>query len=114
MRKSIVYEGNDPYFQAVIQIRPHDEEVLRFIQKMVVERKEVFISKIETVAGGLDIYISSQRYARTIGDQLKRKFKGWELKVTRSIHTRDRLKSRDLYRGTVCFKKKPVEEKEDL
>ncbi len=105
MRKSIVYEGNDQYFEAVIQIRPQDEEVLKFIQQKVLERKGVFISKIIEMKTGWDIFISSQRFARTLCTLLKRKFKGWELKVTRTLHTRDKLKSRDIYRGTVCFRK---------
>tara|TARA_Y100000310_G_C20519128_1_gene732760 strand:- start:658 stop:990 length:333 start_codon:yes stop_codon:yes gene_type:complete len=110
MRKSIVYEGPNQYFEAVIQIRPKDEEVLKFIQKKVVERKGVFISKIMEMKTGWDITISSQRFARTLGTLLKRRFKGWELKVTRTLHTRDKLRSKDVYRGTVCFRKK----KEDL
>lgn len=112
MGKSIIYEGLDQYFEAKIQLRPFDEDVYRFIQKMVMERKGVHIARVEKLRGGIDIYISSQRYARTIGDQLKRKFKGWELKISSTLHTRDKLRSKDLYRGTVCFKKLPEVESE--
>tara|TARA_Y100000310_G_scaffold345251_1_gene463127 strand:- start:4257 stop:4592 length:336 start_codon:yes stop_codon:yes gene_type:complete len=106
MGKSIIYEGSNQYFEAKIQLRPFDEEIYQFISKMVLERKGTHISKVVKLRGGVDIYISSQRFARTIGDQLKRKFKGWELKISRTLHTRDKLRSRDIYRGTVCFKKK--------
>ena len=113
MGKSIIYDSGDQYYEAKIQLRPFDEKIYTFIQKMLENRKGVFISRIEKFKFGVDIYISSQRYARTIGDQLKRKFKGWDLIISRTLHTRDKLKSRDIYRGTVCFKKKEIRNGED-
>tara|TARA_Y100000310_G_C20696549_1_gene826137 strand:- start:2575 stop:2907 length:333 start_codon:yes stop_codon:yes gene_type:complete len=110
MGKSIIYDSGDQYYEAKIQLRPFDEDVYRFVHKMIEDRKGVFISKIEKFKYGVDIYISSQRFARSIGGQLKRKFKNWELIISRTLHTRDKLKSRDVYRGTVCFKRKQLEE----
>lgn len=110
MGKSIIYDSGDQYYEAKIQLRPFDEEVYAFVHKMLEDRKGVFISKIEKMKFGVDIYISSQRYARSIGGQLKRKFKGWELIISKTLHTRDHQKSRDVYRGTICFKKKDGDE----
>ncbi|MFH1455824.1 MAG: NMD3-related protein [archaeon] len=104
----VVYDSGNNYWEAVIQLRPFDDEVFRFIQNQVKKRKSVFISRIFEVKGGVDIYLSSQRYARSIAAKLK-KFKG-EVKVTHTLHTRDNMKSKDLYRATVLFRKHVDEE----
>ncbi|RME55066.1 hypothetical protein D6777_01810 [Candidatus Woesearchaeota archaeon] len=100
--KDNVYSKNQ-YFEAVIQLRPYNEEVMRFIENQVKKQDKVFISRVEKLKTGVDIYISSQRFARTLGQKLKRSFKG-ELKITKTLFGRDKLKSKDIYRGTVLFR----------
>lgn len=100
--KDKVYSKNQ-YFEAVIQLRPFDKEVIQFIENQIKKRDGVFISKVEKVKTGINLYISSQKFARTLGKRLKKSFKG-ELKITKTLHTRDKLKSKDLYRGTVLFR----------
>jgi nonsense-mediated mRNA decay protein 3 len=97
-----VYSKNQ-YFEAVIQLRPFDEEVMRFIENQVKKRKDVFISKVEKLKTGVNLYISSQRFARSLGQKMKKSFKG-ELKITKTLHTRDKLRSKDLYRATILFR----------
>ena len=112
MPKSIVF-AKDNYFEAVIQLRPYDEEVYLFIEKEIKKRKDnVYISKIVELKSGIDIYISSQKFARTLGPRIKKRFDG-ELKMTRTIHTRYKLKSRNVYRATVLFRRKYKEEDEE-
>ena len=53
---------------------------------------------------GFDIYISSQRFARNLGNKMKRAFRDSELKMTRSIYSRNRQTSKDIYRVTVMFR----------
>ena len=107
---------NPKYFEAVIQLRPYHEEVFAFIQKAVRERNhpEVFISRVVSLKTGVDIYMSSQRFARTLGQRLKQKFPHGELLITSKMHTWDRMRSRELSRATVLFRileqKKEVEE----
>jgi len=98
------------YYEAIIQLRPSTEELLRFIERSISERKDVFISKILPSKNGVDIYISSQRFARSLGQKLKRRFKG-ELKITRSLYSRDRMSGKLLYRATVLFRLAPKEDK---
>lgn len=103
------------YFEAIIQLRCEAddlsrlEEVLRFIQNRIKARPKVFISKIKELPTGIDIYISSQSYARSIGKKLKKSFQG-DLKITRTLHTMDRMTSKQIYRGTILFRLKPKEE----
>ncbi|HII14731.1 MAG TPA: hypothetical protein HA362_00300 [Nanoarchaeota archaeon] len=102
------------YYEAIIQLRPATEEILRFILNRVKERsKNVHISKLKELPTGVDIYISSQSYARSIGKKLKRSFQG-DLKVTRTLHTQDRMSGKQLYRATVLFRLKPKEETEEI
>ena len=48
--------------------------------------------------------ISSNKFARALGKKMKKSFKG-VLKESKKLFGRDKMKSRDLYRVTVCFRK---------
>ena len=92
------------YFEAIIQIRPKNEEILNYIIKKTEERKNVFISKIEQLKEGLDIYISSQRFAIALGRKLKASRKNGTLKITRSLYSKNRQTGKNIYRITVLFR----------
>jgi nonsense-mediated mRNA decay protein 3 len=109
MSKSIIYKDPSNYFEAIIQLRPYDEEIFNFLKKRIRKRDGVFITKVIQLKTGIDIYISSQRYARRLGQDMKKAFKG-ELKITRKLHTQSRETSKLLYRATVLFRLKPKEE----
>ena len=96
-------EAVDQYFEAVLQLRNPNDEAVRCIVNAVKKRKGVFIAKQSKVKGGIDFYISSQRFTRTLGKILKKSFKG-DLKVTKRLYGTDRQKSKVLYRGTVLFR----------
>ena len=74
------------YFEAIIQLRNPSDECISFIHNQVKKRNDTFISKIDELDNGIDIYISSQRFARAIGNKMKKAFKG-ELKTSRTLHT---------------------------
>ncbi|MBS3107691.1 hypothetical protein J4468_02140 [Candidatus Woesearchaeota archaeon] len=93
------------YYEAIIQLRPEKQEVLDFILSEVERRDDVFISKIEKLKTGIDIYISSQNFARSLGKKLKNKFKG-DVKITRTIFGMQRDTGKIIYRGTVLFRLK--------
>jgi len=95
--------SNDQYFEAKIQLRPFNKKVYDFIVKQVSKRKDVLITNEVKLKTGIDIYSTNQRFARSLGKKLKDNFKG-ELKITRTLHSRDRLKSKLKYRATVLFR----------
>lgn len=105
---------NPKYFEAVIQLRPYNQEVFDFIEAEIRQRNnlEIFISRIVELKTGIDIYLSSQRYARTLGQRMKRKFKQGSLLITSKMHTRDRMRSRELSRATILFRLKAQPEEE--
>ncbi|MFH1972406.1 MAG: NMD3-related protein [archaeon] len=101
--------SKDQYFEAKIQLRPFNQEVFDYVMDQIDKRKGVFVSKIEELKTGVDIYMSSQQFARRLGKMLKDKFKG-DLKITRTLHTQDKMTSKLVYRGTILFRLKEIEE----
>ena len=97
------------YYQSIIQIRPYNEEVMRLINNQVKKDKAVFISKIVRSKHGVDLFLSSNKFARMIGKKLKESFKG-ELTESVKLFSRDKVTSKNLYRVTVCFRLENDEE----
>ena len=110
MGSEILYR-TDGYYQAIIQIRPRDKEILNYVRNQVRKKKGVEISKEVFHKYGIDVYVTDQKFARNLGQKLKKSFKG-ELKITKSIHTKDRQTSREVYRGTVLFRRQKEEQKD--
>lgn len=104
----VIFQG-ERYFEGSLQLRPYDEEVMRFIQNQLKNNNKVFISKIVEVGDGIDIYFSSQKFVRELGKRLKKSFNG-ELKISRTLFTRDRMTQKLVYRATVFFRLKPKKE----
>ena len=98
------------YYQAKIQLRPRDAELMKFVERQIEKRKDVWIAKRIFLKTGADYYISSNKFARIIGKKLKKTFKG-ELKESRKLFSIDRQSSKTLYRVTVCFRLKEDEDK---
>ena len=91
------------YFEGILQIRNHTDELLEYIRKKVETDKKAIITKELKVMGGVDLYFSSQRYLRSLGKHLKDRFTG-DMKMTRSLHTISRSTGKRLYRVTVLFR----------
>jgi NMD protein affecting ribosome stability and mRNA decay len=100
------------YFEAVFQLRNPNKEAVSCIVNAVNKRKDVFIAKQIEVKGGIDFYISSQRFTRSLGKKLKKSFKG-ELKESKKLFGMNHQTSRQVYRGTMLFRiDEPVEKEE--
>ena len=89
------------YFEAKLQIRPKNDKILRFVEEYCENRGNLFISKVEEDKNGYDVYLSSQKEARSLGNLLKRKF-GGEVKESKKLF--GRKDGRDVYRATVAFR----------
>ncbi|MEK6936895.1 MAG: NMD3-related protein [Nanoarchaeota archaeon] len=105
MPKDLSYKENrhSNYFEAILQLRPCNEKLMDFVLKRIKERENVNIVKEVLLKTGIDLYLTDQRFTRALGKQLKRQFKG-ELILSRKLHTRNRMTSKNIYRVTVCFK----------
>jgi len=97
------------YFEGILQVRAEDRplteeergRLVAFVQEAVARRwakgEEVFVSKVEDVRGGADVYLSSNTVARTIARDLADAFRGT---VGSSPKLFGRKKGKDLYRVT--------------
>jgi NMD protein affecting ribosome stability and mRNA decay len=104
MSKSIIFRS-DNYWEAKIQLRPFRDDVFDYIEKQIAKTNhEVELTRIEELKEGIDIYMTSQKFARTLGPKLRKRFPKGTLKMTKSIHTRDKLRSRNVYRATILFR----------
>ena len=68
-----------------------------------VREGDVFITKEVSLKTGVDLYLTSSSFAKSIGERLKRKFRG-KITLSRSLYGYNREKSKEVYRLTVCFR----------
>jgi len=97
------------YYEGILQVRAEDralaheerDRLVGFVEAAVARRsakgEEVFISKIEDVRGGADLYLSSNTAARSIARELANAFHG---SVGSSPKLYGQKKGKDLYRVT--------------
>src|SRR3989344_4855313 len=89
------------YYEAILQIRPENKEVLEFVFNLVESRNDVRISKIEEFKTGCDVYLTNQRFARgTLASQLKRKYKNSKIVITKALYGQHKMSSKLIYRAT--------------
>tara|TARA_Y100000034_G_scaffold136745_1_gene215391 strand:- start:6028 stop:6336 length:309 start_codon:yes stop_codon:yes gene_type:complete len=96
--------SKDEYYEAKLQLRPKDEEVIKFAKKLIDENKTLLITKETEHKYGIDFLTNSQKQTQKIARQLKKRFKG-KITLSRKLFKVDRLTSKKLYRVTVCFRK---------
>ncbi len=90
------------YFEATLQLRNLSEEMLNLVIDTLVKNK-INIANEKKHKDGIDLYISSNKFALRIGNELKKKF-GGTLKKSRQLFSYDKSAGKDLYRVTVFFK----------
>jgi len=118
---------NPDYFEGILQLRNPSDEAINFVENQFKLRnskksegleksknfqknnEKVWIAKQVNLKTGIDLYVSSNKFLMQLGKKLKKSFKG-KLILSRKLHTRNHLTSKNVYRLTVCFR---FEEKED-
>jgi len=93
------------YFEGVLQLRDVDEEVIAYAvsEAKKQNKKGIFITKKLKVKNGFDIYLTKRRYIHELARELLNKF-GGETKPSKKLFSRDKLRSRDIYRVNVLFR----------
>jgi len=105
MKKDDKHAG---YYEAILQLRPAKQEIVDFVNELL-QQKGVSVAKIIKLKTGIDMYLSNQKFARSVlGPQLKRKFKG-DLVISRSLYGKGHMSSRLVYRATILFRLKEDE-----
>ena len=93
------------YFQGILQLRNCNQEVIDFVENQIekAERKDVYVSKKVKVIGGVDMYLTSNKFLRSLGKKLKKSFNG-ELKESEKLFSRNRQTQKNIYRLNVLFR----------
>jgi NMD protein affecting ribosome stability and mRNA decay len=94
------------YFEAIIQLRPAQEDMLKYVHKQILKRKDVTISRQDVLKTGMDIYISSRKFAMALGKKLKKAFPNGTLTLSRTLHSQDPQSGKKRYRVTVLYRLK--------
>lgn len=94
---------HENYYEGILQLRNIDNEVAEFAVKEIEKNENSNIAKISKVKNGVDIYLSPQKLLRSLGNKLQHRF-GGQLLVSRKLHTRSRVTSKDLYRVNMLFR----------
>ena len=94
--------GRNEYYDATLQLRPYDEEVINYVKRHM-ELNQVSIAKETKTKYGVDLNITSKKFAVQIGKKLKSRF-GGTIKLSKSVLKFGKSASRNLFRVTVCFR----------
>jgi NMD protein affecting ribosome stability and mRNA decay len=97
-------DKHEHYYEAKIQLRPLDEELIKFVIAQIDDSDRVRISKTAKLKTGVDIYVSSRKFATSLGKKLKKRFKSGKLVVTKTLFSKNKQTSKDIYRVTVLFR----------
>ncbi|MBU4492776.1 MAG: hypothetical protein KKA61_00225, partial [Nanoarchaeota archaeon] len=93
------------YFEGILQLRDVDDEVIDYAvdEARKQNQRGIFITKKLKVRNGFDIYLTKRGYIHELARELLNKF-GGEIKASKKLFSRDKLRSRDIYRINVLFR----------
>jgi NMD protein affecting ribosome stability and mRNA decay len=96
------------FHKAKIQIRPFDEEVIKFVYTHL-KKEGIKITEEKKLKEGLDVHTHNATFAVTLSRKFKQRFNG-ETKITRSLIGENKNKGKRIYRLTVLLRRLPEEE----
>ena len=98
MKKEIITE----YYEAKIQLRNFNQEILNFLTKEL-QKNKVLIVKETKLKEGVDLYITSAKICYPLSRKFKERFKG-ETKLTRSLVGLNKNKGKRIHRITLLLR----------
>ncbi|MBN1645351.1 hypothetical protein JW851_04950 [Candidatus Woesearchaeota archaeon] len=99
-------DKHSKYFEGILQLRNPSKELLDYVYKTIDRDNRAWISQEKKVRGGYDLYLSSQKYLRSLGKKLKERFPG-ALKTSRKLFTVQRSTGKRVFRVNVLFRLYP-------
>ena len=94
------------YYEGILQLRNPSKELIKYVYRKIDRDNQAWVSQEKKVRGGIDLYLSSQKYLRQLGKKLQERFPG-VLKTSRKLFTVQRGTGKRLYRVTVLFRLYP-------
>jgi len=95
--------SNEDYYEAKLQLRPYDKELIAFAKQLIDENKNILITKEAEYKYGVDFLTTSQKETQKIAKQLKKKF-GGKITLSRKLFGVHKVTSKMVWRVTVCFR----------
>ncbi len=90
------------YYQGILQLRDINDEIMSFVHNQISKRPDTSITKTVKYHNGVDYYLTSQKFIRIIGKNLKESF-GGELITSARLHTTNK-QGKPLYRVNALFR----------
>ncbi len=90
------------YYEAKIQIRPNDPELVAFVKKEI-EKNKIELIDENKLKEGLDLYITSSDFAVRIGKLFRNKYK-IKPKVSKTLTGENKQIGKRIYKLTVLLK----------
>ena len=94
------------YYEAIIQVRPRKREVEGFIASGLENTSKARLVKKKILKEGVDYYISSWKFAQSLGNKLAKRF-GGTVVLSKKIFGISRKKRRVVYRSTILYRVPP-------
>jgi len=94
----------EQYYEGILQIRNPKQEAIDYIHRDIAYNadQKVKITKMVEHKNGIDIYLTSQKYAQAIAKRLHNEF-GGSITLSSRVHTRDTKKNKDLKRISILY-----------
>ncbi len=93
------------YYEAILQIRPGNQEILNFVSGLIQARTDVEVTKFLELKTGYDVYLTDQKFARRgLVTQLKKKYPKAKIVLSKALYGQSKNTSRLLYRATILFR----------
>ncbi len=90
------------YYEGILQLRNPSLQIIDFIKSQLC-KEEVHVTKEVYVPEGVDLYVTSRKFLRTLATRLKAQF-GGTASLTARLHTRDRQTQKDVYRVALLYR----------
>ena len=92
------------YYEAILQIRPASKEVERFLEKKFETTTRARMTHKKKIKTGSDYYITSWKFAVSLGNELRKKFGGF-VTISKKIYGKSKKKGKVVYRCTVLYRR---------
>lgn len=90
------------YYEGVLQLRNPTRQIMDFIICQL-KKEDVGVVKEVHVPEGLDIYVNSRKFLRTLANRLKTQF-GGDVTLSARLFTQDKNTQKGIYRVSLLYK----------
>lgn len=99
------------YYEGILQFRRPRKDIFSFIAAQI-RKEDVKIVKEVSVPEGVDLYVTSRKFLRTLAGRLKQQF-GGEVNLSSRLQTMERTTGKRIYRVALLYRA-PALQKGDI